>query len=535
MVKKAEQKHYSLTLFLLKEEVHSTDDAIKNVQTVNKSKVRESTGLTGIIYTAESKSNKPHWLEFANQLSSENLIVSDNISNKAVLVAQIGLRFVALVFGYGRSLLREEMIVRNFGLRVALNIIDPKKMRSVSSASIEDMVVSSQTQSSQSASQEEFGLNIANDIMRGVTGCIQHERFGKTVTGKDSLVINVPMQIDELREKIKLYIEAYNYTIYKEHGFEWVDNINEIKDPLMCENLDVELCDAIDKRDFSQMHAAPPEQIDWERILGFTFNGVGLRQDDPNSYTPDIDLTLYFSRFKLESGDSIAKLKRDRLLAQPADGDNFVICSVYSLIVFQVQYEDNTYVLCAGSWYLINKDFYSTVTRTIATLPEANVLLPDCAADWHEDEYNVEAAKSNKNLCLMDRLLFRVSTSATPIEACDLYSLDKKFIHVKIKGRSSQLSHLFAQGKVSAQCFTLDPDFRKNISEIVKISTGETPFDYQIKPDSNEYEVVYVFIDSKKGELVDRLPFFSLVNLSLAIKELELQHYKCSYKIVIRK
>ena len=46
--------------------------------------------------------------------------------------------------------------------------------------------------------------------------------------------------------------------------------------------------------------------------------------------------------------------------------------------------------------------------------------------------------------------LFRVEETRSDIEACDLFSKSKQFIHVKFKTRSSLLSHLFAQAYIKS-------------------------------------------------------------------------------------
>lgn len=109
---------------------------------------------------------------------------------------------MAIVFGYGRSFLKEECIERNFGLKVALNIINPNKMRSINAATIEDMVVTTQRQASYSTTQDEFGLNVTNDIMKGLTGEPYDAIYGNHISGKDSLVVSVFMEIAELKEKL---------------------------------------------------------------------------------------------------------------------------------------------------------------------------------------------------------------------------------------------------------------------------------------------------------------------------------------------
>ena len=130
-----------------------------------------------------------------------------------------------------------------------------------------------------------------------------------------------------------------------------------------------------------------------------------------------------------------------------------------------------------------------------------------------------------------------LSAAGSPrkIEACDIFTKQKQFIHVKNKGQSAQLSHLFAQGKVSAECFSSDESFRKQIADIAVEKFGIETFDFSIKPSSNEYEVVYAIIDDKDSDINAKLPFFSKVNLMLTAQELERMHFKYSVCLIKRK
>ena len=105
-------------------------------------------------------------------------------------------------------------------------------------------------------------------------------------------------------------------------------------------------------------------------------------------------------------------------------------------------------------------------------------------------------------------------------------------IHVKNKGQSAQLSHLFSQGKVSAECFVSDMTFRKQVSDITACKFGAAVFDYTQKPQSNEFEVVYAIIDAKDSPIETKLPFFSKVNLMITAQELDRMHFKFSVCLV---
>jgi uncharacterized protein (TIGR04141 family) len=72
-------------------------------------------------------------------------------------------------------------------------------------------------------------------------------------------------------------------------------------------------------------------------------------------------------------------------------------------------------------------------------------------------------AASGNGLTLLDRRLIRIDGQSA-IEACDLFSSEGHFIHVKHrKGGSSPLSHLFGQALVSAECLVREPEFRTKL------------------------------------------------------------------------
>lgn len=517
----------NLTIFLIKDYVHNLNDCLKNPN-LRSSKIKSQFELDGEIYYCDSNKKIPRWKPYLDELSNESIDILENASNKAIVLTYIQNRIMAIVFGYGRSFLKEECIERNFGLKVALNTINPNKMRSINAATIEDMVVTTQRQASYSTTQDEFGLNVTNDIMKGITGEPYDSVYGNHISGKDSLVVSVFMEIAELKEKLNLYYAAYQDERYKRIGFEWVDNVSEIRDSVQSEALDFNLANAIESRKIDYLHIAPPETIDWDRIIGFCYSGIGKKLDDSENYNLDLDLTEYIE--KIKPGTNVyQKIRRDKLYAMNSDGTPFPICSIYAALVFQTEYEGKNYIFCSGAWYYVEASFFEHVNNFItAKVPLSDVILPDCPLDKDEESYNKMIADSNADFCLMDRKLLSVENGPKQIEACDIFTRDKKMIHVKNKCQSSQLSHLFSQGKVSAECFVSDTTFRKQISDIVKEKFGTIVFDYTQKPKSDEFEIIYAIIDTKSFPIEANLPFFSKVNLMITAQELDRMHFKFS-------
>lgn len=524
----------NLTIFLIKDYIEDFDDCLKYPQNLQKTGIKSHFALDGYIYYCESIAKPPRWKAHLEELSNKEIAIDDNSSNKAIMIVKIKNRIMAIVFGYGRAFLKEECIERNFGFKVALNVINQNKMRSVNAATIEDMVVTTQRQSSYSASQEEFGLNIINDIMNGVTGEPFNAVYGNHISGKDSLVVSVFMELIELKEKLTLYLEAYEKTRYKDIGFDWVDNVGEVRDSMIKEELDFKLVESIELKNIDHLHIAPPETTDWKRIIGFCYSGIGKKIDDQDNYNLNLDLSIYLDAIKPDT-NIYQKIKRDRLYAMTADGIPFVICSIYTAFIFQTEYEEKTYILCSGNWYQVDKAFFETVHNYINTyVPISNIKLPNCPADKTEGDYNIIAANSNEKYCHMDKKMISVKNGPKQIEACDIFTADKQLIHVKNKGQSSQLSHLFSQGKVSSQCLISDESFRKQIYDIVNEKFGHEVFNYKIKPNSNEFEVIYAIIDNKENSTLEKLPFFSLVNLMITAQELDRMHMKYSVCFIRR-
>jgi len=519
----------NLSIFLMKDYIQKFDDCLKMPETLISSSIKDSYGIDGKIYYCHPKKRTPTWISYLKELSQEDIELSENTSNKAIILIRAEDRIMAVVFGYGRSFIKESSIERNFGLRVAMNIINPNRMRSVNASQIEDLVVNTQRQASYSTTQDEFGLNITSDIMKGITGEPYDPIFGKRVSGKDSLCIAVDMNLAELKSKLELYYNAYTDDRYKEIGFEWVDNVSEIRDSVLTEQLDEELFDLLREGDISQIHIAPPDVINWETTTGFLCSGIGDKKDDYDNYTPDPDITRYIEYIRRYPNVNLRnKLHSDKLYAMNAVEEIYPVCNIYNSLVLQIEFETETYLLSAGKWYHVEKLYYERVNNFVNNIPVSELKLPVCPRNMNEGDYNEMAADSNADYCIMDKQMTSVERGQKKIEACDLFTRNNQFIHVKNRGQSSQLSHLFAQGLVSAECFMDDKYFRQQVSERLEEKFGSPSFDFNIKPNSNQFEVVYAIIaPSKKGN-TQALPFFSKVNLMNTVNSLERMHYRYS-------
>lgn len=96
-------------------------------------------------------------------------------------------------------------------------------------------------------------------------------------------------------------------------------------------------------------------------------------------------------------------------------------------------------------------------------------------------------------------------------------------IHVKRHFGSSDLSHLFSQGFVSARLLQEDKAFLKATDEKIASLTTDPSFRFFETPTlkTEDFEIVYVIVAPWKGRSpAEALPFFSKVNLERTVHEL---------------
>lgn len=421
-------------------------------------------------------------------------------------------------------MLKDSCYERNFGLKVALNTVDPSKLKSIDSFNFEEQTVQTRKQTSKSSSMDAFGIDIIFDFMRTVTGEPEDPNLATQISGMDALSFSSKIRITELDEKIKGFLEAYNSDRYKEH-FSWVDNLIEIRDPIILDELHAILLEALTNRNFENMHLAPPEPVEWGDIEGFSFSIRSKRED----LFPDLSIEDYYNCVKGEL--TLAKLKGHKVLVEYTNGTLIPKWRVYESIVFETYLGEELYVFTMGKWFNIESDFSKKVDEYVKNIIDVELDLPICYANETETQYNKRAARTLKNIVLLDSKLINCDSSRGTIEICDLFTEKGQFIHVKVRDKSSTLSHLFAQGRVSAESFLDNPAFReaaRKLKGMEKISHLFPPE----KPNPREYEIVFAFIDSSDKSLNKSLPFFTKLNFMQTTRTLSLWGFKVSkYKI----
>lgn len=122
-------------------------------------------------------------------------------------------------------------------------------------------------------------------------------------------------------------------------------------------------------------------------------------------------------------------------------------------------------------------------------------------------------------MALMDKRVVRPAGATSTIEVCDLFSAKGEFVHVKKHTRSATLSHLLAQGSVSARLFVDDKGYRQTFRKALPAALRTLVDPDKVEP--GKHSVVYAISAPASRAVPSQLPFFTKVNLLFHSRELQ--------------
>ena len=449
----------------------------------------------------------------------------------------------AFTFGSaGRFLLRPDCYRRGFGLRTSLNLIYPAeadpaaRLRAIDTKRRAATTTRARVQASEQTDFEAFDVNRFRDILSKAAGTPHDkESWGSRITGGDSLSFTVGVSIDDLGDLCRRVESAHLQTDYQAQ-FDWIDHIQPISDPNLVAQLQDHVLELLRSMKTDNLSLAPPEVVDWDLVASFRYHFDRPQGKARQAVThPDIRLRDYLAGLaRIGKLDDLSydRMHAGRILAINGDGGDVHVWSAWKCLVGEILLNGITYILDEGDFYEVRRDYLAALDAAIAAIPLAHIKLPTSTPSEWEGPYNIRAASADRELLLLDKKTVKINTKTTPIEICDLLTSKRQFIHVKRHLGSNDLSHLFAQGVVSACLLQESPEFRKEaITKISKVSKNSTKFGF-INPaafTTSDFEVVYAIAERWNNRTFEQaLPFFSKVNLREAVQNLHGRGFKVS-------
>ena len=527
----SESKPYiQLNSFLAKPEFAGNDLTyfISAGAKVNSYDALENFNIDGQLFVKRSSEKKPKWSNFAESICGKDLDELSNKSSSAVLIIRANESVIAFTFGYGRFLIETAYFVQDYGIKTALNTLDHSSLRCVDLYTLEDQAVQKRSQAARESEVSVFGIDISRDVLRAVTGSPKAGVGLKNISGGDAVfsfgVELAPVDIPALANRL---LDYHANEDYKEN-FSWVDNIRRIKDKNLIASLDDKVVAEI-KAKSHKVVVTLPEIAQWDSIYGFSFTR------SKSKINPTIEAEDYLDNIEANSV-TIETVKRDKLHVHDVHENEFDY-PLYKCLYFEEVVGQKTCILFSGIWYEIDNTFMARINNILAKIPICDLEFPTVFTWVEDDKSKIEAegdynerAANNHGYNLLDKKLIKTNRTTSAIELCDLMTNDKHLVHVKHrKGGSAGLSHLFAQGGVSAEVLLGDKDFRKEARKVIRkvnaALVNSVPLD-NFKSDG--FEIVFLILGEDSSTIKDNLPFFSKVNLTKAYENLSQRGYKVS-------
>ena len=512
-------KSRGFSIFLLKEGYDSTNalrDDHQLADNVGAQELPENASL----FVLDSAPRPPWWKAY---FAIEAELIQ--VTKGALIFMPVGGRCFALSFGHVSHNLLESSFEYDFGLRVTLNSLDPRKLKSTDTLD-PGAAKRQRTQLPIESELTLFDFDRDSTILRSLTGKVRDEHMDlfRHATGASSLRISTDIEAAALPDLCEKLLALYQSDAYKA-AFPEIQNIVPVRGPARIEALNERVLAAFRARD-PDLNITVPEIINYSDNLYVTFAGAGR-----GLVYDDVYIGRYFAYLDQHAVDlngmGIEDLRRHVLVLTDENGNSRDRFSIYKSLVFDTSLEGaegETFHLCEGNWYRIENTYIARLSAYLDPLFAASDL--PAYAHASEGKYNAAVAAGDAAIACLDTQNISPDGQSA-VEPCDLLTVRDgvaTFYHVKVSTLSAQLSHLFNQGVNAVELMRLEPQSVDKLEVLIhNLLAGGDPDALLALVRNRVYRVVFGIVTRKDpaGRSLN-LPLFSRISLMRAMQALQL-------------
>ena len=457
------------------------------------------------------------------------------VTKGAIVFLPIGERWFALSFGHVHQNLRDESFEHDFGLRVTLNCVDPKKLRSTDTLQPGE-ARRRRTQSPIGEDLTYFDFDRNSSVLRSLTGKVanEYQHFFKDASGASSLSIKSsasPGDLASLAETLLALYQSEKYRVI----FPDIQNIIPVSDPVDLAQLSDALIEALHSK-AEGLYLTIPEIVDYQKDAYYAlFSGVGK-----SKLYSDVFLVKYYEYLE-ENGVDFGKIETDELQSHALnlvdqDENPKERFSIFRCLLFETSLgrESETFHLVEGKWYRVENNYLKKLRDTLDPLYIA-LQLPAYAHDG-EGEYNLAVGQAKSSLICLDETNIS-PTGQSQVEPCDLLGIQDGtavFYHVKRSTHSAELSHLFNQGVNAIELLKVEQESPEKLMQLIKSSAAsDAAGDYCRAIVDQNFAVVFGIVTHKQPDAKSsNLPLFSRISLMRAFRALKVAGTACGFGFI---
>ncbi|MER8648772.1 DUF6119 family protein [Mesorhizobium sp. M1121] len=512
-------KSRGFSIYLLKEGYDATN-ALREDHVLDDDVGAQGLPENASLFVLDSAPRPPWWKGYFN-IEKE----LTQVTKGALIFIPVGDRCIALSFGHVAHNLIDSSYEYDFGLRVTLNSLDPRKLKSTDTLD-PGAAKRQRTQLPIESELTLFDFDRDSTILRSLTGKVrdEHKDLFRHATGASNLRISTDVEAGELPDLCEKLLALYQSDAYKA-AFPEIQKIVPVRDPAQIEALNGRVLAAFRARD-PDLNITVPEIINYSDNLYVAFAGAGR-----GLVYDDVYIGRYFAYLDEHEVDfdrmGVEDLRRHVLVLTDENGNDRDRYSIYKSLVFDTTLEGadgDTYHLCEGNWYRVENTYIARLSTYLDPLFAASDL--PAYAHASEGEYNAAVAAGDAAIACLD--MQNISPDGqSAVEPCDLLAVRDgvaTFYHVKVSTLSAQLSHLFNQGVNAIELIRLEPQAVDKLEALVRdlMAGGDADALVGLVRD-RKYRIVFGIVTRKDsaGRSLN-LPLFSRISLMRGMKALQL-------------
>lgn len=522
-------RSHSFSIFLLKEGLDASNSLVDEHELVSGvSSPALPAGAT--LYISDLPPRPPWWKSYL--LIHQRL---EQVLKGAILFLPVEDRCFAITFGHTHHNLKENTYEYDFGLKVTLNSVDPKKLKSTDTLE-PGSARRHRTQTPIETDLTYFDFDRDSAIIKKLTGRVKDEykHLFRHATGAISLRISTTTKVGGLVSLCNQLLSIYKKDDYRT-TFPDLRNIEPVRDPDRMGQLENKLLQAFKDKEIN-LSLAVPDLINYQDNFNIGFSGVGRGE----LYT-DVSMEHYYEYLQSKGVDlSSVTLEHFRVHKLYLCDDNYTTKdshSIYKSMLFDTLLDDvgHAYHLCEGNWYRVDSDFIASVRSFLDPHFEPT---PSSFVAYRQKQYRMESvyneaiSRNNSTHICLDTTNISIR-GQSQIEPCDLYFVESDkaiFYHVKISTRSSELSHLFNQGLSAIELIKSNDEAKAKLKKLISDNLNGNDYSTYTRPiDRDDHKIVYVIATRKNHDQKSaNLPLFSRLTLRRTIKSLKLMNVDVS-------
>ncbi len=448
------------------------------------------------------------------------------------------IRWVCWCFGTASRSLQRSALDPRFGLTIALNVLASSPAEN--SARIPTQRVADKPQlsalryrttapffqqtghrtRSRGIPVDGFRIDTASDLIAEIGGRADPTAFAASILGGRSLRFR--RDLESLADLVQLSIELLELSTGSSYQamFSWVDNIRVVEDDSIISQLQQQLVDDLRSNPIpARVDAILPDDMleaDDERAIRFVVYPRERRASvDRTTLTAEMlgELVAASSRAVTSS----AVLNRElRFL----DDSRQVIgrARLIDCICADMEFGSEQFLAYDGDFYQVDRSFVQRIDNELSQLEHSTLDFPPYSGGTEPDYADYVGTDRADQFVVLDRTLIRIE-GESGIEASDLVARSGALIHLKRKGKSSKLSHLFLQVANSCELLRRSSVARSALSELINSKARSQALAEQIREAHESMlpgeglEVVFAFLGEWRKRTVTSLPLFSRISL----------------------